>query len=140
MDKADFEPDIMLIYSRNNQLRFILMAVLSQTGEMLDSSFTPLDSCVYSVIPPFLEGKYRITLPDPGEYERAMTDENDIIFTVPYQRMDEFFAGLDVYAGRSMSINTFKPIMKPDFERPPFYNRLFEMWGLQTGEDWDPRQ
>lgn len=139
MDRADFEPDIMLVYSSNSQLRFMLMGVMTQTGEMLDSSFTPLDSCVYSVIPPYLEGKYRITLPDPGEYERALTGEDEIIFTVPYQRMDEFFKGMSVQEARGSTVNTFKPMMKPNYERPPFYNQLFEMWGLETGEDWDPR-
>ena len=23
-----------------------------------------------------------------------------------------------------------------DFPRPPFYNKLFELWGLEQGEDW----
>ena len=137
MDKADFEPDIMLIYCTNSQLRFLLMGVINQTGKMLESSFTPLDSCVYSVIPPFYEGNYRITLPDPGEYERAHTGEDEIIFTVPYQRMEEFFAGLEYLDGMGQTVNTFSPIMKEDFQRPPFYNSLFEMWGLETGELWD---
>ena len=29
----------------------------------------------------------------------------------------------------------------PDFPRPQFYNELFEMWGLQTGEvSWNESQ
>ena len=134
---ADFEPDIMLIYCTNSQLRFLLMGVNNQTGEMLESSFTPLDSCVYSVIPPFQEGNYRITLPDPGEFERALTNEDEVIFTVPYQRMEEFFAGLAFLDGRGQTVNSFNFIMKEDFQRPPFYNKLFEMWGLEQGELWD---
>lgn len=137
LDKADFEPDIMLIYCSNSQLRFMLMGLMSQTASMLDSAFTPLDSCVYSVIPPFYEGKYRITLPDPGEYERALTDENDIIFTVPWQKTEEFFAGLAHLDKRSFTVNSYQPYMKEDFQRPKFYNDVFEMWGLQTGEIWD---
>lgn len=137
LEKADFEPDIMLIYSSNSQLRFMLMGLITQTGSMLESEFTPLDSCVYSVIPPYLEGKYRITLPDPGEYERALTDENDIIFTVPYQKMEEFFAGLAQLDKRGQTLNSFYPYMKEDFQRPGFYNQLFDMWGLQTGELWE---
>lgn len=136
LDKADFKPDITLIYCKNDQLRLILMAVNSQTGEMLDSSFTALDSCVYSVIPPFLEGQYRITLPDPGEYERALTAEDDIIFTVPVQREEEFYKGVD-FQLQKFSRGDFYFMMKDDFARPPFYNTLFEAWGLDTGEDWD---
>ncbi len=137
LDKADFEPDVMLIYCSNSQLRFMLMGLMSQTASMLDSSFTPLDSCVYSVIPPYYEGKYRITLPDPGEYERALTDENDIIFTVPVQKTEEFFAGLAHLDKRHFTVNSYQFYMKEDFQRPKFYNDVFEMWGLQSGELWD---
>ncbi len=137
LDTADFEPDVILIYCSNSQLRFMLMGVTAQTGGMLDTSLTPLDSCVYSVIPPFLEGKYRVTLPDPGEFERALTDENEIIFTIPYQKIDEFFSGMQHMSSRGMTVNTFQPMMKEDFARPPFYNTLFEFWGLDTGELWD---
>ncbi len=137
LDKADFEPDILLLYCSNAQLRTMLLAIKTQTGTMLDSSFDPIDSCVYSVIPPILEGNYRITLPDPGEYERALTGENEIIFSVPKQRMSEFFAGVDVLLNRGMTNDSFKMEMKEDFARPPFYNTLFSLWGLDTGEDWD---
>ncbi len=136
LDKADFQPDVTLVYCKNDQLRLILMAVNSQTGAMLDSSFTALDSCVYSVIPPLLEGEYRITLPDPGEYERALTAEDDIIFTIPAQREEEFYKGVDFQLQRG-GRDSFYYMMKEDFERPPFYNRLFEAWGLDTGDDWD---
>lgn len=136
LDRAEFVPDISLIYCKNDQLRLILMAVNSQTGKMLDSSFTALDSCVYSVIPPMLEGNYRITLPDPGEYERALTAEDDIIFTVPLQREEEFYRGIDFQLSRG-GRSSFYYSMKEDFSRPPFYNRLFKAWGLDQGEDWD---
>lgn len=136
LDRADFQPDVTLIYCKNDQLRVILMAVNSQTGTMLESSFTPLDSCVYSVVPPILEGCYRVTLPDPGEYERALTAEDDIIFSVPKQKEAEFYAGIDFQLLRG-GRDSFYPMMKENFSRPPFYNRLFQAWGLDTGEDWD---
>lgn len=137
LDKADYEPDILLIYCGNSQLRVLLMGIVSKTGKMLDSSFTPLDSCVYSVVPPFQNGDYRITIPDPGEYERALTDKNDIILTVPHQRMEEFFSGVGEKDARGVSWRSFYPSMKEDFSRPPFYNRLFAEWGLDTGKDWE---
>ncbi|MBR4953615.1 MAG: DUF169 domain-containing protein [Oscillospiraceae bacterium] len=134
---ADFEPDVTLIYCLSGQLRFMLMGIYFMTGELLDSSFTPLDSCVWSVVPPFLEGKYRITLPDPGEFERALTEDHEIIFTVPYQKMDEFMQGMQHMDGRNMTVRSYQHMMQPDYGRPPFYNTLFEAWGQQTGPVWD---
>lgn len=135
LDKADFVPDVTLIYCKNDQLRVFLMAIGTQTKSMLDSSFTAMDSCAYSVVPAILEGKYRITIPDPGEYERGLTPEDDIILSVPAQRMEEFARGLTVQT-RIGGRDHFYMTMKEEFPRPPMYNVIFETWGLQTGEDW----
>ncbi len=138
LDKAEFKPDITLLYMKNDQLRALLMAVNSVTGAMVDSSFTALDSCTYSVINPIQDGKYRITLPDPGEYERALTPEDDIIFSVPYQKEEEFYKGIEFTIARGYGYrHNFFPAIKEDFERPPFYNVLFRAWGLDEGDDWD---
>lgn len=137
LPKADFAPDALLIYATNPQLRLMVMAVNSQTGETIPSTFTPLESCIYSVIPAILDGAYRVTLPDPGEYERALTAEDQIIFTVPAQRMDEFFAGVALLLERGKSQNSYTPMMATEFDRPPFYNRVFASWGLATGAEWD---
>jgi uncharacterized protein (DUF169 family) len=134
--KAEFEPDLWLIYCDNGQLRTILRAVKTQTGKLLKSEFDALDSCLYSVIPPVKTGEYRITLPDPGEYERALTDENTIIFSVPSQRFEEFLNGAKALIGAHMTNKDFHMDIKEDFPRPPFYNELFELWGLDRGEDW----
>lgn len=139
LTKADFEPDVTLIYCKNDQLRLYLMAVDSQIHKMIDSSFTPLDSCVYSVVPSMLEGNYRITIPDPGEYERGLTPEDDIIFSVPKQRVDEFYKGMEYQIGHG-DRNSFYMTMKEEFARPPFYNVIFETWGLETGDIWDKKQ
>ncbi|MBR5114374.1 MAG: DUF169 domain-containing protein [Oscillospiraceae bacterium] len=136
LDKADFKPDVTLIYCKNYQLRVLLMAIDSQIHSMVESSFTPLDSCTYSVVPAILEGKYRITLPDPGEYERGMTPEDDIILSVPAQREEEFYKGVE-YQTTHGTVNSFYPTMKEEFSRPPFYNTIFEAWGLMTGPEWD---
>ena len=136
LSAADFAPDVLLIYGSTGQIRLALMAINSQSGEMVDSSFAPLDSCVYSVIPAVENGEYRITLPDPGEYERAFVD-NEVILTVPQQKFEEFFAGVEYQNGFGRTINSFFPTMKEDFPRPPFYNRMFASWGMETGDDWD---
>lgn len=138
LDKADFEPDVTLIYCKNDQLRLFLMAIGTQTKSMLDSSFTAMDSCTYSVVPAVLEGKYRITIPDPGEYERGLTPEDDIILSVPKQRMEEFDRGLTAQL-RVGGRERFYMTMKEEFARPPLYNVIFETWGLETGEDWDKK-
>ena len=138
LDQADFEPDVTLIYCKNDQLRLLLMAVNTQTREMLQSSFYAFDSCVYSVVPAIQEGAYRITIPDPGEYERGLTPEDDIIFSVPAQREAEFYTGVAAQL-RVGGRDRFYMTMKEDFPRPHIYDIVFETWGLETGEVWDKK-
>ena len=136
LDKADFRPDVTMIYCKNDQLRLLLMAVDSQTHKLLESSFSPVDSCTYAVIPAILKGEYRITFPDPGEYERALTPEDDVIFSVPRQREEEFYKGVEAQAAHG-DRSTFFMSMKEDFGRPRMYDILFETWGLMTGDPWE---
>ena len=54
--------------------------------------------------------------------------------------MDEFFAGVDYQLSLGRNVNSYYPTMKEDFSRPPFYNRVFESWGMATGELWDKKE
>lgn len=136
LDKAEFEPDIVLVYCGNGQLRTLLMA-LRQSGELIKSEFYALDSCLFSIIPPLTTGEYRITLPDPGEYERALTDNNTIIFSIPAEKSDELQGYIKNLLDAGMNDLSFSQDMKADFSRPPFYNEVFEAWGLEKGIDWE---
>ena len=135
---ADFEPDVILFSCDNNfQLRTAIWAIKNMTGQMLDSSFDAIDSCIHSIVTPMLDGKYRITLPDPGDQERALADKSEIILTVPFAKLPEIHAGLAAMDKYGMGYKGYKLEMKYDFARPPFYNTLYELWGLDTGKDWD---
>ncbi len=133
--EADFQPDVTLIYCKNDQLRLFLMAIDTQTNHaLLPSTFSPVDSCTYSVIPAILNGEYRITIPDPGEFERAITPVDDLIFSVPRQKEEEFYRGVETQLSRK-GRNDFQPLMAWDFDRPESYEILFRTWGLMTSED-----
>jgi uncharacterized protein (DUF169 family) len=131
---AEFKPDLILIYSNTAQLRCMLMAVKYKQGSLVTSLFDPIDSCIYSTVPTLQTGQYRITLPDPGEYERAMAGEDEIIFSVPTDKMSELISGLNHFEGRNMGYAGLTMDMRPDFPRPPFYQKLYEMWGLDVEE------
>jgi uncharacterized protein (DUF169 family) len=129
---ANFEPDLVLIYSNTAQLRTILTVVKYQEKSLVKSEFDPIDSCIYSVVPVLLTGQYRITLPDPGDYERAMAGEDEIIFSVPRDKLEGLVSGLRQLEERKSGYTHHTMEMRPDFPRPEFYKRLFKMWGLDV--------
>ncbi len=131
-----FTPDLVTIYCNPAQMRSILMAAKFQTGEMLNVTMDPVDSCVHSTIP-VLNGKdFNITFPDPGEYERGLTDENEVMFTLRGDRLQLLTEGVQLIARIGFGYQGLKMEMDMNFPRPPFYNAMFEKWGLETGPEW----
>lgn len=132
---ASFEPDVVLIYSNTAQCNHMIRAIKGATGDYVRSVFDGIDSCIYCTVPSFAENEYRVTLPDPGDRERAHAGDDEIILTIPGKRLEEFmtsFSAMNRFMGFSKALIDFNL----DFARPPFYNKLFDLWGLEKGEDW----
>ena len=131
---ASFELDLVLIYSNAAQLRTMLLAVKYKEGVLVTSAFDPIDSCIFSIVPVLLSGEYRITIPDPGEYERALTGEDQIIFSVPGGKVETLMQGLRHFEEIKLDYTDLAMVMRPDFPQPEFYKMLFGMWGLDVQE------
>jgi uncharacterized protein (DUF169 family) len=132
---TNFDPDLVLVYSNTAQLRSMLMAIKVKKGFMITSLFDPIDSCVYSVVPVLLTNQYRITLPDPGEYERAMAGEDEIILSVPGDKLADLEQGLKKMESMKLGYRQMAMQMQPDFPRPDLYRQLYDAWGLVVEED-----
>ena len=133
---CETQPDIVLIYCNNAQLRTLLWAIKNTTGKIVSTELDAIDSCVYSCVPTLKSGEYRVTIPDMGEHERAAADENEIILSVPVSRLEELIQGVRVFYERNMAYSQLTRDMLFEFPRPPFYNELFALWGLEQGQDW----
>ncbi len=135
---AEFEPDVLLINCDNNfQLRSLLSAIKYKTGKMLEVRLDPVDSCVHTLVTSMITKDYTVAIPDPGEQERALSDRNEIILGVPVGKLPDLLEGLDFLENWHMAYRDMRPEMMYDFPRPPFYNRIFESWGMEQGKDWD---
>ncbi len=132
LETANFEPDLALAYMNSTQLRNCLLAIKYTEGALVWSEFDPIDSCVFGTIPTLLTGEYRITMPDPGDYERAMAAEDEIILTVPAAKLDSLVAGLQRFKRQGTTSRPRATEIQPDFSHPPFYRELFRQWGLDA--------
>ena len=125
---ASFEPDLILIYSDTNQLRSMLLSVDEEERPNIKSYFFPF-SCAWAVTSPILHNKYVITLPDPGEYVRALTQAGKMIFSIPETKLDSFMKGLKVFFNESMFANE-QMMMASDFPQPDIYKEIFKAWDM----------
>jgi uncharacterized protein (DUF169 family) len=128
LKSAAFMPDVVLIYSNPGQIRALLLTMM-YGGESQISSHFFLPSCAHCVVDPMETGKYAIVLPDPGEHQRALTLEEEMIFAVPQSKMPELMAGVN---NRGFSHRDRYMSMLPDFEQPQFYKDMFKSWGLDS--------
>ncbi len=132
LKKAGFKPDVVLVYSNTAQLRTILMVVKSRENTLAQSVFDPIDSCIYAVVPVIQTGQYRITLPDPGEFQRALAGEDEIIFSVPGNKIKGLAEGLRETEKMERGYTYSNLEMRPDFPQPEFYKQLFKACGLDS--------
>ena len=133
---CSFEPDLVTVYCRPAQIRSLQMAAKFATGEMLRLTLDPVDSCVHSTIPVLNGQQFNITFPDPGEYERALSDEDEVMFTVRADMLQPLVSALEVLVKAGFGYKQLQMDMPTDVPRPKFYNDAFAAWGLQTGPEW----
>jgi uncharacterized protein (DUF169 family) len=127
--------DLVMIYCNTGQLRHLTLALGYKHAYMVTSSFYGIGSCGRAAVPPLLTGEATITVPDPGEYDRAGTTEDTMILTVPakqwngrnlFEDMMEGLRTLDAF----MSYTGFALEVRSDHPQPGFYKQFFNAWGL----------
>ncbi len=132
LKSATYIPDVVMIYMNPAQLRGVLLPLTfgGGTSQVVTELFLP--SCGHAVVDPMKIGKYVVVLPDPGEYQRALAAEDEMILSVPREKMEGFMAGLKGMGGKMYSHREQYMSMHPDFERPQFYKDMFKAWGLDV--------
>jgi uncharacterized protein (DUF169 family) len=131
LKSTNFMPDVVIIYANPAQLRGLLLSMKIQDVPLVKCHFFP-PSCAWSVVNPMKTGEYWVVLPDPGEYQRALTDEGDLMFSVPQSRMQTMMAGVRQNEHGPFSYRDHQMFMQPDFPLPDFYKEMFKSWGMDT--------
>ncbi len=131
LKKATYIPDVVIIYAKPAQLRGLLLSMKVADVPTVSGHFFP-PSCAYSVVNPMKTGRYWMVLPDPGEYQRALTEEGDMMFAVPQNKMEVMMAGLKANEHGAFAYKDHSMFMQPDFEQPEFYKEMFKSWGLDA--------
>ncbi len=132
LHKANFSPDLTMIYCNASQLRHMLFSYMLNNGRRVTSTLDPIWSCVHSIVPSLLKDTCEVTVPDPGDFERASAGDDEMIFTIPASQMKEFMDGVYHYEKMGMGYRSFGRELKGDFQQPPFYKDYFKKWGLDT--------
>ncbi len=132
LHKANYVPDVTVIYCNATQLRHMLFSMMLKNGYRVTSTLDPLWSCVYSVVPSLLTGECEVTVPDPGEFERGGVGDDEMMLSIPTGRMEELMYGVYHYDKMGMGYRSYGRAIEGDFKQPPFYKEYFKKWGLDS--------
>jgi uncharacterized protein (DUF169 family) len=131
LKSASFMPDVVILYAKPSQVRGLLLSMKTQDVPLVKGHFFP-PSCGWSVVNPMKTGEYWVVIPDPGEYQRALTEEGDLMVSVPQSRMPAMMAGLKQNEHGAFSYRDHQMFMQTDFPLPDFYKDMFKGWGMDT--------
>lgn len=95
LDRADFEPDVILIYCNPGQAVRLIQGALYHEGGTIESKFMGRAACGSEIVTPLVSGKCNIVIPGGGEKVFAMTGDDELIFAMPTAKAEELIAGLE---------------------------------------------
>lgn len=128
---ATFLPDVVIVYAKPAQLRGLLLSLKLEDVPLVKCHMFP-PSCAWAVVNPMKSGDYWVVMPDPGEYQRALTEEGDLMFSAPQSRMAALMEGLRENEHGIFAYREHQMYMQPDFPQPDLYRDLFGSWGMHT--------
>jgi len=143
LDIIRYVPDVILIYCDNAQiLRRLIGAIKYMDGDMLPTELDYVNSCCWSMLPTYKTRKFRVTIPDPGEIERAEIGSCEIILSVPTERFVELADTMELKEARFKGRPGLHTGLVPYFPRPEFIDTLYQIWGLEHGREisWTEEQ
>lgn len=129
-----YEPDLVLVYGNAAQMNKLIAAANYHKGSGIEGGpFTARGSCSSSIAKPFLTKDYRVNIPGGGERVSGHTLDDELVFTIPKEKVEEIISGLE--ATDSMGIGRI-PVHYKGFQvQPTFpdkYNELAKVFGVTT--------
>jgi uncharacterized protein (DUF169 family) len=123
-----FEPDLIMIYGDSAQLNLLLLAREYKEGYNLKCALCGHAACVYAVVPAVQSGECQVAAPCRGDRYRAMAGDDEMIFTLPRQRLEDLMAGLRHVTSTGSTL-PHGYSFQPEYSLPESYEKIAQMIG-----------
>ncbi len=131
---ANFEPDLLAIYCNSAQLRCLLTGMKYKRGYVVTSKLEPSGACVQCTVPVLKTGDCQVTVPCGGDRRRALAQDDELIFSLPTDRLEELMLGLRHFDDIGFGYTQFAPDMRPEYPQPDLYIKVGRMLGMDVHE------
>ncbi len=140
LDRCTFEPHLVVIYANPAQVMRLVQAALWKRGGRLASSFEGRISCSEIIVTTMKTREPQVILPCSGDRIFGQTQDHEMAFTIPWERMEEIVEGLrGTHAGGiRYPITQF---MEYEAKLPPRYMEVNRLWEVEHGKaQYTPRE
>jgi len=127
--KANFEPDLLMIYCDSIQLTQLLKARTWIDGRDIACRMSGHGACVHAVVPVIQTRECQVTFPCFGDRRRAFAQDDEIIFTAPREKVEPLIAGLTALKKQGQGL-PLVPIVPREPEMLPSYMKIARMTGM----------
>ena len=97
LGKADFVPDLIMIYCDSKQAMHLVTAATYTDGEPLSFSMAARGLCSDGVAQPFLIKQPVVAIPCGGDRLFGVVQDNELVFTTPVDRLEGIIKGMDLF-------------------------------------------
>ena len=94
LSRAGFEPDIVIVYGDPAQTMRMGLGALHMQGGTLTATFSGRLGCSQLIVRPIRTKECQFMLPGMGERMYASTQDHEMAFAVPKEKVEEFMEGL----------------------------------------------
>ncbi len=133
LDRATFEPDLVCLYGNPAQVMRLTQAALWKRGGKLTSSFGGRVDCAEIIVTTMRTDQPQVILPCSGDRIFGQTQDHEMAFTIPWNRMEEIVEGLKGThnGGIRYPITQF---MEYEAKLPPRYMEANRVWEVEQGQ------
>ncbi|HXH84093.1 MAG TPA: uroporphyrinogen decarboxylase family protein [Candidatus Tectomicrobia bacterium] len=132
LDRAAFEPHLVVVYATPAQVMRLVQAALWKRGGKLASAFGGRVDCSEIIVTTMRTGEPQVILPCSGDRIFGQTQDHEMAFSIPWTRMEEIVEGLrGTHAGGiRYPITQF---MEYEAKLPPRYMEANRVWDAERG-------
>lgn len=119
LQKGLFEPDTVVIYGNPAQMMRIIQSMVFENAGRIPGNFGGKVECTEYLIAPFKNGAPRIAIPGNGDRIFSMTQDDEMVFSLPGHMVENLVYGLSE-SGKAVGARypvTFYQNFQPEFPR-----------------------
>jgi uncharacterized protein (DUF169 family) len=121
LDQLTFEPDLLIITASHSQAEIVMRSMTYSTGELYNSTTTPVMGCAWIFIYPFQSGKVNYLIPEMvhGMKGRELFSKDSVVISIPYhwiptmtRNLQEMVWHLPSHRGKQQYLEEFGSILQ----------------------------